>query len=83
MCVRSHEAVVVETRSQAGGAQTNSFALRAAGTTEDAFVLGGQVGPKQGLQQLKHKPWNFSAGTNLNHATKPEPAINHQHAKSS
>lgn len=73
MCVRSHEAVVVETWSQAGRAQTKSFALGAAGTSQDAFILGGQVGPKQGLQQLKHNPLNVSAGKKQKHATQTKP----------
>lgn len=51
--VRSHEAVVIKAWSQAGGAETESFALRAAGSTQNAFMLRRQVGPKQGLQQLK------------------------------
>ncbi len=48
-----HEAVVVEAWSQAGRAKTESLALRTAGSTQDALILGGQVSAKQGLQQLK------------------------------
>lgn len=51
--VRRHEAVVVEAWSQAGRAKTQSLALRTAGSTQDALILGGQVGTKQGLQKLK------------------------------
>lgn len=53
--IGSHEAVVVEARAQAGGAQAQRFALGAAGSTQHAFVLRRQVGPKQRLQQLKNK----------------------------
>lgn len=51
--VGRHEAVVVEARPQAGRAQTESLALGTAGSTEDTLALGGQVGAKQGLQQLR------------------------------
>lgn len=55
VCVRSHEAVVVEAWSQAGGAKTEGLALGPAGSTKDAFELGGQISAKQGLQQLRRK----------------------------
>lgn len=47
--VRCHEAVVIEARPQAGRAETQSLALRAAGSTGDALALGGQVSAKKGL----------------------------------
>lgn len=50
-----HEAVVVEAWMQAGRAETEGLALRTAGSTQHALILGGQVGAKQGLQQLKGK----------------------------
>lgn len=50
-----HEAVVVEAWMQAGRAETEGLALRTAGSTKHALILGGQVGAKQGLQQLKGK----------------------------
>lgn len=53
MSVRRHEAVVVEARSQVGRAETEGLALGTAGSAQDALALGGQVGAKQGLQQLK------------------------------
>lgn len=53
VCVWRHEAVMVEAWSQTGRAQTKRFALWATGSTKDAFILGGQVGAKQGLQQLE------------------------------
>lgn len=51
--VGRHEAVVVEAWPQAGRAKTEGLALGTAGSTQDTLVLGGQVGAKQGLQQLK------------------------------
>lgn len=52
--VRGHEAVVVEAWPQAGRAQTKGFALRTAGPTQNTLILGGQIGTKQGLQQLRN-----------------------------
>lgn len=53
--VRCHEAVVVEARPQAGRTEAERFALRTTGTAQDALVLGGQIGAKQGLQQLREE----------------------------
>lgn len=53
--VRGHEAVVVEAWPQAGRPQTKGFALRTAGPTQNTLILGGQIGTKQGLQQLRNK----------------------------
>lgn len=54
--VRCHEAVVVEAWPQAGRAKTEGFALRTTWPTQDTLMLGGQVGTKQGLQQLGREP---------------------------
>lgn len=54
--VRCHEAVVVEAWPQAGRAETEGFALRTTWPTQDTLILGGQVGTKQGLQQLRIEP---------------------------
>lgn len=53
--VRSHEAVVVQARPHAGGAQALSAALRLAGGGGQAVELGGQVCPEERLQQLEQK----------------------------
>lgn len=54
--VRCHEAVVVEAWPQAGRAKTEGFALRTTWPTQDTLILGGQIGTKQGLQQLRIEP---------------------------
>lgn len=54
--VRCHEAVVVEAWPQAGRAKTESFALQTTWPTQDTLILGGQIGTKQGLQQLRIEP---------------------------
>lgn len=68
VCVWCHEAVVVEAWSQAGRAKTQSFALGTAGSTQDTLILGGQVGAKQGLQQLKNEKSPVN-GENTPHLT--------------
>lgn len=54
--VRCHEAIVVEAWPQAGRAKAEGFALRTTWPTQDTLILGGQIGTKQGLQQLRRKP---------------------------
>lgn len=53
--VRSHEAVVVQAWSHAGRAEALGSALRLAGVGRQAIKLGGQVCPKESLQQLERK----------------------------
>lgn len=57
--VRRHEAVVVEAWSQTRRSKTESLALGTAGSTQDALALRGQVGAKQGLQQLKKEFFSY------------------------
>lgn len=53
--VGSHEAVVVKAGPQAGRAKALGAALALAGVGRQAIKLGGQVCPKESLEQLERE----------------------------
>lgn len=73
--VGSHEAVVVQAGPQAGRAEALGSALALAGVGRQAIKLGGQVCPKESLEQLERQRRPSARPA---HSMSPTPTGSHQ-----